>query len=260
MSNNFVSLSFKIKDKQMNEVEYRDHSAISQSDLIKIDISPLKFDLGLLHTKQTKEMFIGSYFHDWILLKDVTAYKNKVTSMVFADKRKKEYKDYIKKHPELILFGEDLKLIKSMDDALNKNNLLEKFENGIKEKPIFFEFHNLKMKGKPDYYNNDVLRDLKTIDDISKVDKSMENYLMQAGLYWYGLLQNDDRNRKVEYIFVEKKEPFETALIEIPQDALEVGLNQAKKIIEKWQDYKLGIYSNNRVYEVPNYLKYRWLK
>lgn len=257
----------------MTEKEYRADKRLSQSDLIQMKKSPKKWKLGI-KDEPTRQMIFGSYFHDLVLEQDLSHYNlltdeliNEWFNEYKADKKNKStidnysrtshYKDKLKELEGIVIDQSDIDLANKMLSNIDKSI----FENGIKEQPIFFEFDLIDFKGKPDFYNDDVLIDLKTISSLDKINTSIQNYLMQAGLYWYGLSQQDNKFRKVEYYFVETSFPYDTAKIEIPQKALEIGLAQAREILnEIYLPIQQGTYTNDKVYEVPNWLEYKYLR
>jgi hypothetical protein len=242
---------------------YRERPEISQSDLKQIDKSPLKWSLGLLDT-WNRDFLIGNYFHD-IVLEQESDYQifDPQKEQELKDKYKnwkvtKEYKEFYKAqnyNEYKLLFSKDVETVNNM--VLNTD--LSYFKDGTKEKELYFEFSGINMKGKPDYYNDTQLIDLKSIHDISEVEKAMRGYLMQAGLYHYALQQQDFKNREVIYYFVEKQEPYESVILTIPPEALEIGLKQAKHIIEtKYKPFINKDTTNKKTYKVPNYLLYKF--
>ncbi len=81
---------------------------------------------------------------------------------------------------------------------------------GVAELSVFEPLNNVSVKCRPDWLMPDHIYDLKTIDDINRIDRHMRDmkYWFTSG--WYRMVMDMATGKSHEhtFIFAEKKPPF----------------------------------------------------
>ena len=126
----------------MTEKEYREHPAISRSELFKISESPEKFKYYREHPEEpTPALLFGQLFHAMALTPG-TVWEQFAT-MPNVDKRTKAGKEAFAEFEaqaenKTIVSVDMVEQATAMCEALSKNEFVKKLLKGEKEKPFFW--------------------------------------------------------------------------------------------------------------------------
>jgi hypothetical protein len=139
----------------------------------------------------------------------------------------------------------------SADDYLIAQKILVNVEEiaghlltgGKAEQSYMTEHDGLVFKCRPDYYANDHVFDLKTIDDISEsgIERNIRLYRYDRAAAWYLMVLNlagHDAER-FTLIFAQKKAPYMVKVREFPVETLYQASLEIDALISAYRDYKL---------------------
>ena len=190
--------------ENMSNADYHAHPAISKSGLDLIEKSPAHFFYA--EREKTKEMVIGSAFHDLVLLPDTfnELYIIKHSDMNLSTKAGKEWKQQADES------GNAMK-----ESVLAHHAAGRLLSNGKPETSIFWQDEiGVECRCRPDFINiNNVIVDLKTTTDASPKGfaKSVANfrYHVQDAYYCHGYKHAfGELPRGFVFVAVEKKPPY----------------------------------------------------
>lgn len=243
----------------MTEQEYRAHSAIANSDLSYIAKSQAHFlNYKANGSVSSPAMEFGTLFHAIILEPDKFN-ELVVTEDSFMEKhpeavsegqpnrRLKVYQEWKKLiDPDKILLDIDKsKLLSKMLEAVKNHDLVVEFlnEDYIAEKPIFFEYHGVPCKAKPDYVwegeDIDIIIDFKTIENALDAERAVtqREYYRQAAFYSLAQQSKTGKENIFYLCFVEKDEPNGVRLMQVNQDYLNLGKDRIATILNKYKQF-----------------------
>ena len=102
-----------------------------------------------------------------------------------------------------------------------------KLSEGSVENSVYWDagIYNTRLRARPDFYNENIIIDLKTTDSIAGFSKSVYNYgyHRQAAMQMDGLEAIDGKKRYFAFFVVEKKAPYLTACFTLDNEAIEQG-------------------------------------
>lgn len=260
----------------MTEKEYRQHPAISRSELFKISERPEKFKYYKEHPEDgTPALVFGQLFHAMALQPDTVWEQFAV--MPNVDRRTKAGKEAVAEFER----QSDGKTIVSLDmveqatamcEALNKNEFVKKLLKGEKEKPFFWvdEMTGEECKCRTDVLTeigeNLIIVDLKSTDN-AETEAFMRSairygYDFQSAYYSEGVKINTGIEPLFVFIAVEKKPPYAINILQA--DALLIrrgydlfrellGIYHECKKTDNWWGY-LGRYNQINNLALPSYL------
>ena len=128
-----------------------------------------------------------------------------------------------------ILRGADCEMILDMEAAVKNHPLWEKVElaKGNIEHSIYWDggIYKTRLRARPDFYNENIIIDLKTTESIASFSKSVYSYgyHRQAAMQLDGLESIDGKKRHFAFFVIEKKAPYLTACFTLDDEALELG-------------------------------------
>ncbi len=227
----------------MTEKEYRQHPAISNSDLTLINKSVEHYQYNKLNPKApTPAMKFGTAFHCYVL--EPQKFKKTYVTLPAGIKpgSSNAYKDFraaVESSGQEIIADDDLEAITIMADKVSKLKLLT---GGKAETPYFGKIRaaetDIDVKCRPDYITESRIFDLKstTSADAEDFDSSIRNYryYVQAAFYLEICRQHNPLIESFVFIAVESSAPYGIACYELDAGYLAAGKIQFIKDLEKY--------------------------
>lgn len=236
----------------MTEKEYRQHPAISRSELWHIRESPQKFKYYKENpTEPTPSLLFGQVFHK-ILLEPGTFDEEFVVAPE-VNRRTKEGKqilaNFVSEHEnQTIIPVEMCAQAKEMCEAVKEEPLAAKLLNGATEVPFFWtdEMTGESCKCRVDVlntaYSQPIIVDVKTTADASTESfiRSAINYGydFQAAMYSEGVEKNIGKKPLFVFIAVEKDPPFSVNILQADELMLRRGYDLFREYIGIYHDCK----------------------
>lgn len=236
----------------MTEKEYREHPAISRSELFKISESPEKFKYYQEHPEEpTPSLIFGQLFHAMALqpetVNDLFAFAPNV------DRRTKAGKEAFSEFEaqaegKTIVTVDMVEQATAMCEALNKNEFVKKLLKGEKEKPFFWvdEMTGEECKCRTDCLSdvgeNLIVVDLKTADS-AETESFMRSaikygYDFQSAMYNEGVKANTGREPMFVFIVIEKKPPYAINILQADKLLIRRGYDLFRELIGTYHDCK----------------------
>lgn len=260
----------------MTEKEYRQHPAISRSELFKISESPEKFKYYQEHHEEpTPSLIFGQLFHAMALQPETVNEQFAVAPNV--DRRtkagKEAYAQFESESESKTVVTDDMyEQAKEMCEALSRNEFVQKLLKGEKEKVFFWDDD---LTGEPCKCRTDCLTELG--DNLIIVDlKSTENaetdafmrsaikygYDLQSAMYSKGVEVNTGKKPLFVFIAIEKKPPYAINILQADELFVRrgydlfreyIGIYHECKQTDNWWGY-LGRYNQINNLALPSYL------
>ena len=236
----------------MTEKEYREHPAISRSELFKIRESPEKFKHYQENPeKPTPSLVFGQLFHAMALQPETVADLFVVTPNV--DRRTKAGKEEFAKFEaeadgKTVVTADMYQQATEMCEALNKNEFVKKLLKGEKEKTFFWDDD---LTGEPCKCRTDCLSEIG--DNLIVVDlKSTENaeteafmksaikygYDFQSAMYSKGVEVNTGKKPLFVFIAIEKTAPYAINILQADELFVRRGYDLFREYIGIYHDCK----------------------
>ena len=260
----------------MTEKEYREHPAISRSELFKISESPEKFKYYKDNPEEpTTSLIFGQLLHAMALQPETVAEQFAVAPNV--DRRtkegKKEWLEFQEMSKGWIVVTDDMiKQATEMCEALSRNEFVKNLLKGEKEKVFFW---NDDLTGEPCKCRTDCLTELG--DNLIVVDlKTTENaeteafmrsavkygYDFQSAMYSKGVEVNTGKKPLFVFIAIEKKPPYAINILQADELLVRRGYDLFREYIGIYHDCKqtdnwygyLGKYNQINNLALPSYL------
>lgn len=236
----------------MTEREYRNHTAISRSELFKISESPEKFKYYREHPEEpTPALVFGQLFHA-MALQPETVWEQFVIEPKI-DKRKKEWKDMVddfqrQAEGKTVVSVDMVEQATAMCEALNQNEFAKKLLKGEKEKPFFWvdEMTGEECKCRTDVLTevgeNLIIVDLKTTDN-AETEAFMRSaikygYDLQSAMYNEGVKVNTGKEPLFVFIAIEKKPPYAINILQSDKLLIRRGHDLFRELIGIYADCK----------------------
>ncbi|MDA3046729.1 PD-(D/E)XK nuclease-like domain-containing protein [Campylobacter sp. VBCF_06 NA8] len=236
----------------MTNSDYHARAEISKSDLsLLASKTPYALKLkkeGLLPSEQTPSLLLGSVIHKLVL--EPLTFSHEYAVMPECDKRTKEGKAIFaefeaKSAGKTIITHEIFDKAKAIAKSVTTHKAFDIFvNNGMAEQSYFSEINGVKVKCRPDFYNEKLglLVDLKTAQSVKKYDftKSIANYAydMQVAFYTDILESLGKAVNSFLFIAVETKEPYGVAFYEIKRNSpiFESGRQYYTRLLAQWSE------------------------
>lgn len=260
----------------MTEKEYRQHPAISRSELFKITESPEKFKYYREHPEEpTPSLIFGQLFHAMALQPETVWEQFAV--MPNVDRRTKAGKEAFadfeaQAEGKTIVSVYMVEQASAMCEALNKNEFVKKLLKGEKEKPFFWvdDMTNEQCKCRVDCLSeigeNLIIVDLKTTDN-AETEAFMRSaikygYDVQSAMYSEGIKVKTGREPLFVFIAIEKKPPYALNILQADKLLIRRGYDVFRELIGIYADCKktgnwygyLGRYNQINNLALPAYL------
>lgn len=260
----------------MTEKEYREHPAISRSELFKISESPEKFKYYQEHPEEpTPALVFGQLFHAMVLQPETVKYLFAVAPNI--DRRTKAGKEAFAEFEaeaegKTVVTADMYQQALEMCEALNKNEFVQKLLKGEKEKPFFWvdELTNEECKCRTDCLtelgDNLIVVDLKSTDnaETEAFTKSAikYGYDLQSAMYGEGVKANTGREPIFVFIAIEKKPPYAINILQADKLLIRRGYDIFREYLGVYHDCKqtdnwygyLGRYNQINNLALPAYL------
>lgn len=260
----------------MTEKEYRQHPAISRSELFKISESPEKFKYYKEHPEDpTPALIFGQLFHAMALQPEMVWEQFAVAPNV--DRRTKAGKEAFAEfeataEEKTIVTPDMVKQATEMCEALYRNKFARKLLNGERERPLFWvdEMTGEECKCRTDVLTevgeNLIVVDLKTAD-CAETEAFMKaaikyGYDLQSAMYSEGVKSNTNRDPLFVFVVVEKKPPYAVNILQADKLLIRrgydlfreyLGIYHECKTTDNWYGY-LGKFNQINNLSLPAYL------
>lgn len=260
----------------MTEKEYRQHPAISRSELFKISESPEKFKYYQEHPEEpTPSLIFGQLIHAMALqpetVNDLFAVAPNVDRRTKAGKE--AYAQFESEAENKTVVTADMyQQAKEMCEALGRHKFVQKLFKGEKEKVFFW---NDDLTGEPCKCRTDVLTELG--DNLIIVDlKSTENaqteafmksaikygYDFQSAMYSKGVEVNTGKKPIFVFVAIEKNPPYAINILQADELLIRRGYDLFREYIGIYHDCKqtgnfygyLGKFNQINNLALPSYL------
>lgn len=141
---------------------------------------------------------------------------------------KESYAEYERiAHGRTLIRAKDAEDIRGMGNSLVNHELSSKFKEGKVEQSIYWDggIYGTRLRTRPDFYNDDIIIDLKTTESIKSFEKSIfqYGYHRQAAMQIDGLEACDGKRRMFGLFVVEKKAPYLTACFTLDEAVIQKG-------------------------------------
>lgn len=236
----------------MTEKEYRNHPAISRSELFKIKESPEKFRYYKDNPEPpTPALIFGQLFHAMALQPDTV--KEQFAIAPNVDRRTKagkeayaEFEQYAQ--GKTVVAAEMAELAAEMCNALMNNENARKLLDGDKESEFFWidELTGEECKCRTDVLTR--IGDLNIIVDLKSAESAAtENftkdavkygYDFQSAMYKTGVEKNTGKTYIFVFIVVEKKPPYAVNILQADDLFVRRGYDIFRELIGIYHDCK----------------------
>ena len=237
----------------MTEKEYRQHPAISRSELWHIRESPQKFKYYKENPPApTPSLLFGQVFHKMLL--EPGTFDDEFVVAPEANRRTKEGKQmleaFVADHEnQTIITAEMYEQAKEMCDAVKREPLAVKLLNGAAEAPFFWkdEMTGEDCKCRVDVLNTEYSQPI-IVDVKSTADASTESFIrsainygydFQAAMYSEGVEKNIGKQPLFVFIAVEKDPPFSVNILQADELMLRRGYDLFREYIGIYHDCKV---------------------
>ena len=260
----------------MTEKEYREHPAISRSELFKIRESPEKFKYYQENPeKPTPSLVFGQLFHAMALQPETVADLFAVTPNV--DRRTKAGKEEFAKFEaeadgKTVVTADMYQQAQEMCEALNKDEFVKKLLKGEKEKTFFWDddLTGERCKCRTDCLteigDNLVVVDLKSTEN-AETEAFMRSaikhgYDFQSAMYSKGVEVNTGKKPLFVFVAIEKTAPYAINILQADELFIRRGYDLFREYIGIYHDCKqtdnwygyLGKYNQINNLALPAYL------
>lgn len=229
----------------MTEKEYRQHPAISRSELWHILESPQKFKYFRENPQEpTPALLFGQLFHKMLLQPEDLWSEYAVAPCV--DRRTKDGKEVWRQFTEesdgkAVVTPEMVQQAAAMCESVQREPLAVKLLNGAKEVPFFWtdEMTGEDCKCRVDVLNTEysqpIIVDVKTTADASTdafIRSSINyGYDLQSAMYSDGVEKNIGKKPLFVFIAVEKEPPYAVNILQADELLLRRGYDLFREYI-----------------------------
>ena len=236
----------------MNEVEYRQHPAISRSELWKLRESPEKFKWAMEHPEPpTPALIFGQVFHKLAL--EPMDFGTEFAVAPAVDRRTKEGKAAWAEFTatadgKTVIDQQMFDKASEMVCALYRAPFVKKLLDGAHELPLFWtdemtaEPCKVRLDALSEVNGQPIIVDLKTTADAS-TDGFMRSavkygYDFQAAMYSEGYTQNYGKKPLFVFIAVEKEPPYSVNILQADEAFINRGYGIFRELIGVYHDCK----------------------
>ena len=236
----------------MTEKEYRQHPAISRSQLFKLRESPEKFKYYMDNPEPaTPALVFGQLLHALALQPETVDEQFAVAPI--CDRRttvgKKLWAEFEEQaESKTIVTADMIEQAVAMRDKLMSNDYVKQLLNGEREKPFFWtdELTGEECKCRTDCITNingiDIIVDLKTAES-ADTDTFMRHaikygYNLQAAMYGEGVKANTGKEHAFVFIVIEKKAPYAINILQADKAFVLHGFDMFRELIGTYHECK----------------------
>lgn len=238
----------------MTDREYRQHPAVSRSELWKIRESPQKFRWAQEHPEEpTPALLFGQLFHK-MLLEPSDLYKDFAVAPN-VDRRTKagkaEWADFVEQNGDkAIVTAEMISQALAMCSAVEAEPLAVKLLTGEHEKTFFWSDD---LTGEPckcrvdclnTTYSQPIIVDVKTTTDASTDafirDTVKYGYDFQAAMYSEGVERNTGKKPLFVFVVVEKDPPHAVNILQADDLLLRRGYDLFREYIGIYHECRMS--------------------
>ena len=236
----------------MTEKEYRNHPAISRSELFKIKESPEKFRYYKDNPEEpTPALVFGQLFHAMALEPDTV--KEQFAIAPIVDRRTKAGKEAFAEFEKFaegktVVTSEMSQLASEMCNALIKNENARKLLDGEKEKEFFWtdELTGEECKCRTDVIlkigDLNIIVDLKTAESAATENFTKDaikyGYDFQSAMYKNGVEQNRNEQYIFVFVVIEKKPPYAVNILQADELFIRRGNDIFRELIGIYHECK----------------------
>lgn len=260
----------------MTEKEYREHPAISRSELFKISESPEKFKYYQEHPQEpTPSLVFGQLLHAMVLQPETADKQFAVAPNV--DRRTKAGKEALAGFEaasigKIVVTADVFAQAQEMTASLMNNEFAKKLLKGEKEKEFFWDDD---LTGEPCKCRVDclielgdklIVVDLKTAES-AETDAFMRSaikygYDFQSAMYNKGVEVNTGKKPIFVFIVIEKQPPYAINILQADELFIRRGYDLFRELIGIYHQCKttgvwwgyLGPYNQINNLALPSYL------
>ena len=236
----------------MTEKEYRNHPAVSRSELFKISESPEKFRYYKDNPQPpTPALIFGQVFHKMALQPE--DFDNEFIVAPNVDRRtksgKEAYADFLEKaEGKTLITEDDYDKAKAMCESLYSNKYAVKLLKGKKEQPYFWidqttgEECKCRLDCETDLSEVTAIVDVKSATDASAEafmrDAVKYGYDFQSAFYTEGAKINTGKKYIFVFIVVEKEPPYAINIFQADKLFMKRGYDLFREYIGIYHDCK----------------------
>lgn len=237
----------------MTEKEYRQHPAISRSELFKIKESPEKFRYYKDNPEPpTPALIFGQLFHAMALQPETVKEQFAIAPVI--DRRTKAGKDAFAEFEKssegkTIVTGEMAQLAAEMCEALMNNTDARKLLEGEKETEFFWidELTGEECKCRTDVLTQigdlNIIVDLKTAESAATENFTRDavkyGYDFQSAMYTTGVEKNTGKKYLFVFVVIEKKPPYAINILQADELFVRRGYDIFRELIGVYHDCKI---------------------
>ena len=236
----------------MTEREYREHPAISRSQLFKLRESPEKFRYYMDNPEQpTPALVFGQLLHSMVLQPETL--NRDFAVMPTIDRRTKSGKEEFAAFEEnskgkTVVTAEMFETAVAMFGKLMSNDYVRQLLDGEREKPFFWtdDLTGEECKCRVDCLTSingmDIIVDLKTAEN-ADTDTFMRHaikygYNLQAAMYGEGVKANTGKEHAFVFIVIEKKPPYAINILQADKAFVLHGFDMFRELIGTYHECK----------------------
>lgn len=236
----------------MTEKEYRNHPAVSRSELFKITESPEKFKFYKDNPPEpTPALIFGQAFHKLVL--EPESFNEEFAVIPVCDRRttqgKELFLEFLETSENKILITQDEYIqATEMRDSILNNPLAVKLLNGEREKPFFWtdemtgEECKCRVDCIPRINGMNILVDVKSAgqaDTESFMKDSIRyGYDFQSAMYSEGVKANTGKEWSFVFLVVEKEPPYAINILQADPIFVRRGYDTFRELIGIYHDCK----------------------
>lgn len=238
----------------MTEKEYRNHPAVSRSDLWKLAESPEKFKFYKENPPEpTPSLVFGQLFHKLALQPE--SFSDEYAILPQLDRRTKEGKERwaeFSKDAEgkTIITADDYRKATEMCTALKNSPFVSKLLSGEREKEFFWvdEMTGEECKCRVDCILEtekvNIITDIKTTTDATTEhfmkDSINYGYDFQSAMYIEGAKKNTGKDYVFVFIAVEKDPPYAVNILQADSLIIKRGYDIFRELIGVYHDCRVN--------------------
>lgn len=231
----------------ITQAEYRQHPAISRSELQLIGKTPLHYLYSKTHPQaETESLVFGAATHKYILEADT--FFEEFAIAPDLNRRTKEGKEAYQQFIETnsgkdIISQSDFETIKEMAKAVEENEVAKALLEGEHEQSFFWTDYDtgVECKCRPDCLSSCIdfgiplIVDYKTTSSCANYDFERScrkyGYKLQAGMYTEGMFQNTMQEYGFAFVAQEKTAPYAVRVYICTPEFISEGRDQFRELL-----------------------------